>query len=340
MLHNNFWQDIHQPIYVLAPMEDVTDTVFREIVIDTASPQTLNVVYTEFCSTDGLCHPVGQKKVIHRLQINPSERLLLKEKGVKIVAQIWGTRPEKFSQATRFISNEFDFDGIDINMGCPVKKIVKQGGCSALINNPQLAKELILATKENTHLPVSVKTRTGISFHQTEEWLTNVLECQPAAVILHCRTQSDQSERPADWNQMSIAIARRNKMASNIPIIGNGDIFTMQQAKTFIELTGADGVMFGRGIFQNPWLFNSENMEHSPEEKLNLLLKHTFLFVDTWKSAKNFSILKRFFKVYTRNFENAAKLNSELMKAESLTVVRLLIDHFLEANPTLNHIDT
>lgn len=323
---NNFWQDIPKPIIALAPMEDVTDTVFREVVLSASSFEVLRVVYTEFCSTDGLCHPVGRKKVVHRLQVNPSERALLREKGIKLVAQIWGSNPENFRKAAAFISSEFEFDGIDINMGCPVKKIVKQGGCSALIGTPLLAKEIIQATKESTQLPVSVKTRTGVKAHNTQEWLGHVFECRPAAVILHCRTQSDMSDKPADWSQMNIAVSLRNTMVPEMPLIGNGDIFTLEQAQNFIQQTGADGAMFGRGIFHNPWLFNLAIVEKSPEEKLNLLWKHATLFDSTWGKAKNFAILRRFFKIYAHNFENAAKLKVELMNTMSLADVQRILE--------------
>jgi nifR3 family TIM-barrel protein len=321
----SFWKSFGSGIYTLAPMEDVTDTVFREVVLSASTPGKLHVVYTEFCSTDGLCHPVGQKKVSHRFLVNPSERELLKEKGVNLVAQIWGSRPEKFAEAVKFLMGEFEFDGIDINMGCPVKKIVKQGGCSALIGKPELAKEIFMATRESTSLPVSVKTRTGLKKHNTAEWIGEVLSWKPDAVILHCRTQTDQSERPADWDQMNIAIETRNSIAPEIPMLGNGDIFSMADAARFMEQTGAEGVMFGRGIFHNPWLFNEGVLEKSPEEKMDLLLKHTRLFVDTWGRTKNFNILKRFFKIYISGFENSAKLKAELMNTNTLEEVQTII---------------
>src|SRR5210317_1652936 len=132
-MKNNFWKDLKKPIFTLAPIEEVTDTVFREIILSVSDPECLHVLFSEFTSTDGLCHEIGGPRVKHRLQIIESERELLHKNNVKIVAQIWGTRPEKFYEATKLICNDGQFDGIDINMGCPVKKIVKQGGCSALI---------------------------------------------------------------------------------------------------------------------------------------------------------------------------------------------------------------
>ncbi|MDZ7777491.1 MAG: tRNA-dihydrouridine synthase family protein [Bacteroidales bacterium] len=169
MMHSekNFWKTLSRPVMLLAPMEDVTDTAFRELVMRISNPEHLDVLFTEFTSTDGFCHEVGRENVIKRFKISDSERHWLDKTNTKIVAQIWGTDPEKFYRSAKHITGEMDFDGIDINMGCPVKKIVKNGGCSALINTPELAKEIILATKEGTNLPVSVKTRTGNSKNTT-----------------------------------------------------------------------------------------------------------------------------------------------------------------------------
>jgi len=167
----NFWHKIKKPTFTLAPMEDVTDTVFREIVLSVSNPDNLHVLFSEFMSTDGFCHEIGRPKVRHRIFINESEKKLLKESGIKLVAQIWGTNPEKFAETARIISEEGEFDGIDINMGCPAKKIVKQGGCSALIAFPEQAKEIIYATQEASSVPVSVKTRIGLKSINTEEWI-------------------------------------------------------------------------------------------------------------------------------------------------------------------------
>lgn len=317
----NFWQSISKPIFALAPMEDVTDTVFREIIISISDPDIIKLYFAEFISTDGLCHVVGKDRVSHRLRINDSEKILLKQSNAKIIAQIWGSDPNNFYKATQIISNEYEFDGIDINMGCPVKKIVKQGGCSALIGKPQLATEIIQATKEATNLPVSVKTRTGLSSHNTEDWIATLLDAKPSAITLHGRTQKMMSEYPADWNEIGKAVQIRNSIDSEIPIIGNGDVWTYEDAINKIKQTDADGVMIGRGIFRNPWIFSKNQQDRTPEEKLELLWEHTNLFVETWGAEKNFSILKRFFKIYTYNFEHAAEIRGELMNCKDIDEV-------------------
>jgi tRNA-dihydrouridine synthase len=313
----NFWAQLPKPIFTLAPMEDVTDTVFREIIADLSNPKYLQVLFTEFTSVDGMNHPVGKIRVGERLIVNSSERKLLQEKNIRLVAQIWGTRPDLFFKVTREITQEYDFDGIDINMGCPVKNIVKNGACSALINEPSLAKEIIMATKEATHLPVSVKTRTGIKAPITESWIATLMETKPAAVILHGRVQKQQSEGFADWNEIAKGAQIRNQLSPETIFLGNGDVMSVAQGIEYTEKYGLDGVMIGRGIFHNPWFFNPGSLYPEKSEKLNQLLKHTRLFEKTWGDKKNINILKRFYKIYTHEFQGAASLRASLMEAKT-----------------------
>jgi nifR3 family TIM-barrel protein len=313
---NNFWQQLPRPVFSLAPMEDVTDTVFREMVLGMSAPGSLHIVFTEFTSVEGMNHEKGRKRVSERLVVNDSERELLKKTGIKLVAQIWGRNPEVYNKIARYITDHYNFDGLDINMGCPVKKIIKIGACSALIGEPDLAKEIIVATKEGTHLPVSVKTRTGIKQHQTEEWISQLLEVQPAAIILHGRTQRMQSEGEASWEEIAKAVQVRNQVNPAIPIHGNGDIISMEQGIERATQTGADGIMVGRGIFRNPWFFDPEKTEVSQEERIEKLLQHTRLFEKTWSGKKNFNILKRFYKIYLNSFPAAAQIRSRLNEAE------------------------
>jgi nifR3 family TIM-barrel protein len=324
---NNFWKELNQPIMALAPMEDVTDTAFRELVMRISQPGRLHILYTEFTSTDGLCHETGRENVIKRFKISESERYWLNRTNTRIVAQIWGTDPEKFRKAAAFITREMDFDGIDINMGCPVKKIIKTGACSALIGQPALAKEIVYATKEGTPLPVSVKTRTGLKEHQTETWMRHLLETRPAAIILHGRTQKNETEVPADWNQLGIAAQVRNALHPEIPLLGNGDLQSLEEAREKIKQYGIEGAMVGRGIFWNPWFFNPG---HQPDiaERLDTLLLHTRLFSEYWNHTRNFSVLRRFYKIYIQGFPGAARLRAELMTTHNQNEVKKLIENF------------
>jgi tRNA-dihydrouridine synthase len=321
----NFWQEIKKPIFSLAPMEDVTDTVFRELVMEISDPEYLQVLFAEFTSTDGLCHPVGKEKVSHRLRVNPTERELLKKNGIKLVAQIWGGDPEKFHKATKMICEEHDFDGIDINMGCPVKKIVKQAACSELIKFPDLAKEIVQATQEASTIPVSVKTRTGINEHETEKWIADILTTKPAALTLHGRTQKMMSRVPADWNEIAKASQIRKKVSPETIFIGNGDVESVEEGLEKCEEYDVDGVMIGRGIFGNPYIFNKGLVYTSRKQKLKLLIKHTRLYAETWTDEKSFAILKRFFKIYTANFPGASELRHELMQTTCLEDVENVV---------------
>lgn len=311
---SNFWQEFNGPAFSLAPMEDVTDTVFREIVMGMTAPGKLHMVFTEFTSVEGMNHPVGRERVSERLIVNDSERALLKKLNIKIVAQIWGRNPEIYHNIAKHITENYDFDGIDINMGCPVKKVFKIGACSALIGEPERAKEIILATKEATHLPVSVKTRTGIKEHITENWIANLLEVDPAAIILHGRTQRMQSDGDASWEEIAKAVQLKNSLKPHIPVHGNGDVLSYAQGLERVNQTDVNGVMIGRGIFHNPWFFSPEKEEIAMEERIAKLLEHTRLFEQTWSPHKNFNILKRFYKIYLNSFPGAAKMRADVME--------------------------
>lgn len=324
----DFWRNMQRPMLALAPMEDVTDTVFREIVMSLVKPGNLHVVFTEFTSVDGLCHPVGRLAVMHRLFVNESERILLKRLKIKLVAQIWGSDPGKFYEAGRFISESFDFDGIDINMGCPVDKVVKHGACAALIDQPSRAREIIDATIRSTGLPVSVKTRTGTRAHQTERWIGELLQTDLSAIILHARTQKMQSLYPADWEQVALAVKVRDSLKPGVKLLGNGDVLNLSHAYELIHKTGADGAMIGRGIFGNPWLFSNKPGEVEVSERLALLATHIKLYNETWKNTRNFSILKRFFKIYIHGFTGAVALRTSLMNSDNAAEAMAIIDSF------------
>ena len=322
---SSFWNTIDRPIIALAPMEDVTDTALRELLLTIADPTALHVVMTEFVSTDGLVHRKARNRIIHRLRVTDEERQLLKEKNVKIVAQIWGNTPENYTRIIREIAEEMEFDGIDINMGCPVPKVVRRGCCSGLIGNPTLAKEIIQAAQEASHLPVSVKTRIGLKSIATEEWAAHLLETRPAALTFHGRTQKQMSVGPANWNEIAKAARLRDQIAPDIPVIGNGDVKSIQEAREKCTQHQLDGAMIGRGIFDNPWLFMEEQRERTQEEKLEMLWTHTQLFDRVWQGSKNFHILRRYYSIYCKGFPGCAELRAKLVQTESISHVAQII---------------
>lgn len=327
----DFWKETGGGAFALAPMEDVTDTVFREVVLSESSPGNLHLLFTEFTSVDGICHPVGRNSVIHRLHVNESEREYLNKLNVKLIAQVWGNDPEKFFNAARYISQEYNFDGIDINMGCPVGKVIKHNSCSALIDQPTLALEIIDATIQGAQMPVSVKTRTGIREHETGRWIGQLLQSGVSGITLHARTQKMLSLYPAEWEQVAIAVEVRNSLRPEVRIFGNGDVLSRMQGIELMNQTGADGIMVGRGIFSNPWFFSSLASSIRITDRLDLLEKHIVLFTDTWDELRNFSILKRFFKIYINGFAGAVGLRAALMETNTAIESLRLIQRFRES---------
>lgn len=311
----NFWKKLKKPVMILAPMEGVTDTVFRQIVASTGKP---DLFFTEFVPVDALLSP-GHEKILRSLKFTEAER--------PIVAQIWGTEPEKFYQVAKMLY-KMKFDGIDINMGCPDKNAVKKGACAALIKNPELAKEIINATiKGASGLPVSVKTRIGFREIDTENWVTTLLKTPISALILHLRTAREMSKVPAHWEEIGKAVKIRSRLQSKTLIIGNGDVKSLKEAKDKCQKYSIDGVMIGRGIFDNVWLFNKNITNTTPQQKINLLIKHLNLFKKTWGDKqssrpdglkKHFELMKKFVKCYVNNFKGAVATRDKLMKAKSL----------------------
>ncbi len=309
------WRELKKPFFVLAPMEGATDTVFRQIVASCGRP---DVFFTEFASVEGLTSERGFKEVSKRLKYTEKERPL--------IAQIWGKTPEKYAQSTKMV-REMGFDGVDINMGCPDRTVVKNGCCSALIENPELAKQIIDAVKsEAGELPVSVKTRIGLRTIKTEEWIEFLLQQNLAALTVHLRTAKEMSKVPPHWDEMKKVLALRDKISPSTVIIGNGDLFTLQDAKDKINEYDFDGAMLGRAIFQNPWLFTGK----LPEEfdgptKLELLKHHLELYENTWGEGKSFYPLKKYFKIYTSGFNGASAFREKLMETNSYAEAKALL---------------
>lgn len=295
------------PVFVQAPMEDVTDTVFRQVLLRCGRP---DIFYTEFTNVEGLCSR-GRDKVIHRLQFSGAEQPL--------IAQIWGKEPQNYYQVASEL-RQMGFAGIDINMGCPERGIVKRGCCAGFINHPTEAAEVIAAAKEGAgDLPVSVKTRCGTSSWKTEEWLGHILSQGVAALTVHGRIAKEMSHFPARWEEIAKAVQLRDAMGLSTKIIGNGDVSSYQDGLDKVAQYGVDGVMIGRGIFADPWIFHkSETLaDKTLAERMDLAAFHVRLFDETWGQTKNFNLLKKFFKIYVHGLSNAAELRARLMEAEN-----------------------
>jgi len=311
------WQNLKKPFFVLAPMEGATDIVFRQIIASCARP---DVFFTEFTNVQGLLSK-GNKQVAQRLKFDKAEK--------PIIAQIWGNKPEYFYKAAVEVA-KMGFDGIDINMGCPERNIVKKGSCSALIKTPQLAKEIIEATREAAgDLPVSVKTRIGFSEFESS-WIEFLLNQNLPALTLHLRTVKEMSLVPAHWEKAVEISALRNKLSPNTILIGNGDVKDVVDAKIKASVSGFDGIMIGRGVFHNPYAFDESIDFHmlSPNTKIDLLKKHLNLFEKTWKDEKTFPPLKRYFKIYINGFDGASDLREKLMATTNINQARTILSNY------------
>lgn len=314
MIHN-FWDKLDKPFLALAPMEDVTDVVFRQIIEKAAAP---DVFFTEFMNVSGFCHPEGRKNVARRIETYESK--------VPLVAQIWGKDPEAFAETVNEIASSGDFAGIDINMGCPDKAVVKTGGGSALIQDPELAVNIINTAKLNIgDLPLSVKTRLGFSnIDEWQPWLMTLLEQDLDALTIHLRTRKEMSKVEAHLELIPNIIKLRNEISPTTKLIINGDIKDREHGEEIAKQNpGIDGMMIGRGAFANPYCFEKEPIKHSKEGLVELLKYHLDLF-DKHEKEK-YEPLKKFFKIYINNFPGAADLRVKLMETKSSDEARNIL---------------
>ncbi|HCY6159021.1 TPA: tRNA-dihydrouridine synthase [Staphylococcus aureus] len=316
-MKENFWSELPRPFFILAPMEDVTDIVFRHVVSEAARP---DVFFTEFTNTESFCHPEGIYSVRGRLTFSEDEQ--------PMVAHIWGDKPEQFRETSIQLA-KMGFKGIDLNMGCPVANVAKKGKGSGLILRPDVAAEIIQATKAGG-LPVSVKTRLGYyEIDEWKDWLKHVFEQDIANLSIHLRTRKEMSKVDAHWELIEAIKNLRDEIAPNTLLTINGDIPDRKTGLELAEKYGIDGVMIGRGIFHNPFAFEKEPREHTCKELLDLLRLHLSLFNKYEKDEiRQFKSLRRFFKIYVRGIRGASELRHQLMNTQSIAEARALLDEF------------
>jgi len=318
-LNMNIWEKNKKKkkiISCLAPMADVTDRTFRQIIAKYSKHNKPNggpdIFWTEFVSADGLASKEGRKKLLPILKFSKNEK--------PIIAQVFGSNPENMKTACKIIS-KLGFDGIDINMGCPDKGIVRQGAGSALIRTPELAREIIRSAKAGApKLPISVKTRIGYSkVEEYKTWLPELLKENISALTVHLRTKKEMSKVNAHWELANDISKLVKKLDKNVVLIANGDIKNLKEGKTGAKESGFNGIMIGRGVFGNPWLFDEKKNYESitTKEKIKALIEHIKLFEKLLKKQRHFVMMKKHFKAYINGFEGAKELRTELMLVES-----------------------
>lgn len=324
-----YTEQLKKPFFILAPMDDVTDTVFRQMTASCAAP---DLFFTEFVNVDGL-QSAGRAHLLHKLRFVTSE--------TKLIAQLWGLQPENFKAvadqiASGALARELglpegcNFVGVDLNMGCPAKSEVQNGACSALIKNRPLAKEIIDATKDGLmgRMPLSVKTRVG--FNEVDmTWISFLLDQNLHMLTVHGRTRKQMSKVPANWDLIGKARSMRDKGGHQTLIVGNGDVQSYAHGLELVERYKLDGIMIGRGVFQDPFVFAKESPwpTYSREQRIALYRKHVALFADTWvHNERRIYTLNKFCKVYISDFDGAKELREQLMKAESAEQLLAMLD--------------
>jgi tRNA-dihydrouridine synthase len=316
------YHNLPKPFFVLAPMDDVTDTVFRQIILGLAAP---DLFFTEFVNVDGLCSP-GRQKLLKKLKFVPAE--------TRLVAQLWGLKPENFRTiadqiACGALAKELglpegcNFVGVDLNMGCPAKSEVQNGACSALIKleNRDLASDIIEATRQglDSRLPLSIKTRLG--FNEVDmSWFEFLLGKDLDMLTVHGRTRKEMSKVPTHWDLIGEVAQMRTQRAPDTLIVGNGDVESHRQGLELAKQYGLDGIMVGRGIFHDPLMFNDQRnwADYPKQQRIDLYKKQVSLFAKTWPNReRNIKTLNKFCKVYINGWDGAKELREQLMAAKS-----------------------
>jgi len=297
---------------MLAPMAGVTDAVFRQI----AHEHGCNYSCTEMVSAKGLYYQSKETRAL--LEINP-------EKEGNVAIQIFGSDPKIMGWAAKELSKE-PCSGIDINMGCPVPKVFKNGEGSAMLLNPGLAAEIVSSVKENTDKPVSVKMRIGIAKradgeHSSYDYVSFAKELEKAGadeIAVHARTREDYYSGHSDWSAIADVVK-----AVKVPVVGNGDVRSFEDARRMQEETQCSAVMIGRGAMGNPWIF--ENLSPSKEEIIEVINQHLDLAVERYGEYKAVREARKQISWYTKGIKGASLLRNKLNSANSKEELRILL---------------
>lgn len=323
-------QDKNRPLFVLAPMADVTDVAFRTVISEAASP---DIYWTEFVSADGLIRAteVGKYKL--------KKDLLFDKVGQRpIIVQLFSSTYQYMYEATK-LCIELGFDGVDINMGCPDKSIEKQKCGAAMIKNPDLAVGVIKACRDarrdfcidgdDSDFSVSVKTRVGYNAVELDTWIPLLLEQELDLITIHARTRKEMSKVEADWSHVNTVVKMRDDWVKNNPtktapvIFGNGDVLDIQDGYVKCKNSNADGAMIGRAMFGNPWLFvdiknigTDEKFIPTRDDRIKALIRQVEVFNRELGDVKSFAVMKKFFKTYMHGFDDAKEIREKIMGME------------------------
>jgi len=313
----NFWKTLKKPIIGLAPMDGVTDEPMRQIQCSIVKP---SVLYTEFVSVEGFARkPEAFQKT-----------LFFQENERPIIVQLFGYTPELFYEAISQMK-EMNFDGIDINMGCPAKSVLQRGGGGALIGNYDLAGRIIEksleAIKESKkEISLSVKTRIGKDKIITREWISFLCGFPISEITVHGRLLKEGNSGEVNWEKIKVA----GEIAHNKEIVclGNGGIKSFSEARQKTNNFGLDGVLIGQAALGNPWFFK-ENYVPVKEDILQTIIGHSRLVNDFYPPERFATVLKHL-GWYPKGFPNCIKLKVELLKCKNLNQVIETVKKFKE----------
>lgn len=294
--------------FILAPLAGYTDLPFRLLCREAGA----SLCFTEMISCHGLVH--GQKNTRILLQSTPGDRPL--------AIQLFGSDPAAMAEAAAMIDRQ-DGDCIDINMGCPVRKVVKKGAGAALMKEIKLAERVIVQVVRNSSLPVTVKFRSGWNSENiiAPEFAQMAENAGAAAVTLHARTWSQAFGGQADWSLIA-----RVKEAVSIPVIGNGDVLSHEDGLKMRSETGCDGVMVGRGALGNPWVFSSKGRPEGLAARLPVIMRHIELVREHLPAEKVLFRLKNHVGRYLTGLPGASRLRREIMACKNSEDLCRLLD--------------
>ncbi len=318
------YEDLPRPFFVLAPMDDVTDTVFRQVVAACAPP---DLFFTEFVNVDGLMS-AGRPQLLKKLRFAASEG--------RVVVQLWGLQPQNFRAVAEQIADGslarelglpdgVNFAGVDLNMGCPAKSEVKSGACAALIRpeSRELARQIIGATKDGLAGSMSLSVKTRVGFSEVDmTWFDFLLRQHLDMLTVHGRTRKQMSKVPADWGLIGQVRQMRDELGAKTLIVGNGDVLSRKQGEELAARFKLDGIMVGRGVFHNPFVFLEDGpikwASYDKTARLDLYRRHVELFAATWQDGERpVHTLNKFCKIYINGFDGAKDMREQLMSANS-----------------------
>lgn len=352
----SFWQTIERPIKVLAPMAGYTDSAFRLLCREYGA----DVVMTELISADAVAYAAKLKVESRKLKVedktfnfnrvsagknhSTAELLSFFEAERPLLVQLFGKFPEKFAMAAKWITEELKPDGIDINMGCPARKVVGSDHGAALLKNHDLALEIIRAVKENTNLPVSVKTRLGWSDDdEILEFGPKIVEAGAEAIILHGRTYKDGFKGEARWENI---YELKQILGDKAVVIGNGDLFQVKSEKSKVKsdgehsvlgsdllatnyqlpTTSLDGYAIGRAAVGKPWIFRQDTGDNLQITELKkMILRHAELAYES-KEDKGILEFRKHLLGYLKGLSNAKELRLEAVKIENISDIKMIIE--------------